>query len=220
MRTYTDYKNILELKEEGYSRSQIARKLDLPSSTVRDIIKRYPAGVGQLEESRVLKTLQCEFESRPRYQFRNYTEQDFIEAVKSSINLREVLTKLNIVPGGGNYKTLKDKIKSYGLDTSHFLGQATNKGRSHNHAHKKPLELILVKHCNYSSTALKLRLIKEEILPKECTNCKNKEWNSLPIPLELHHINGNNLDNRIENLQVLCPNCHAQTDNYRRRKIK
>ena len=47
-----------------------------------------------------------------------------------------------------------------------------------------------------------------------------KSWLGAKIPLELHHINGDNTDNRIENLQLLCPNCHALTDNYRGKNIK
>ena len=48
----------------------------------------------------------------------------------------------------------------------------------------------------------------------------NYEWNGLPIPLELNHINGKNIDNRIENLEILCPNCHAQTEHYRGKSKK
>lgn len=40
------------------------------------------------------------------------------------------------------------------------------------------------------------------------------EWLGAPIPLQVHHINGNTTDNRLENLQYLCPNCHSQTDNF------
>lgn len=50
--------------------------------------------------------------------------------------------------------------------------------------------------------------------------CGNTEWLDKHIPLELHHINGNHKDNRLSNLQLLCPNCHALTDNYRGKNIK
>ena len=53
----------------------------------------------------------------------------------------------------------------------------------------------------------------------QCECCKNVEWNGRPIPLEVHHINGDNTDNRLENLQILCPNCHALTENWRGKNI-
>ena len=53
-----------------------------------------------------------------------------------------------------------------------------------------------------------------KFVPYECSECKISKWNNKPITLQLHHINGNNKDNRFENLCLLCPNCHTQTDTY------
>jgi hypothetical protein len=61
---------------------------------------------------------------------------------------------------------------------------------------------------------LKLKLIEEGLKEHKCENCENGEWMGLPIPIELHHLDGSG-DNNLENLQILCPNCHAQTHNYK-----
>ncbi len=77
------------------------------------------------------------------------------------------------------------------------------------------LEDILKENTVYGSTLLKKRLINEGLKENKCEKCGISEWNNKPITLELHHINGNRYDNRLENLQILCPNCHALTPNYR-----
>ena len=64
------------------------------------------------------------------------------------------------------------------------------------------------------SHKLKQKLLKENLIENKCAICGINEWLGQPIVLQLHHINGDNTDNRIENLQLLCPNCHSQTDNY------
>lgn len=74
-----------------------------------------------------------------------------------------------------------------------------------------PLDEILQNGTNYRTDALKKRLIKEGLKEYKCERCGIIEWNNEEIVLELHHINGNHFDNRLENLQILCPNCHSQT---------
>jgi Zn finger protein HypA/HybF involved in hydrogenase expression len=83
-----------------------------------------------------------------------------------------------------------------------------------------PLELVLVENLNYGRCHLKRRLISLGLLNYYCANpeCGLTEWLGKPISLQLDHINGVNNDNRLENLRLLCPNCHSQTDTYSGKK--
>lgn len=150
-----------------------------------------------------------------------YSDNQLIEAVNDSISYAQVLKKLNLKPAGGNYKRLKHNIERLNLDISHFKGQAWNKGIKYkNFSKSQSLETILVENSTYRSTSsLKLRLLTENLKEAKCECCGNAEWMGKPIALELHHINGISSDLRLENLQILCPNCHAQTDNYRGKNI-
>lgn len=81
------------------------------------------------------------------------------------------------------------------------------------------MELLLVKDSNISSYRLKNRLFKENILKNECSKCGlGNIWLGEPISLQLEHKNGNHSDNRLENLCILCPNCHSQTPTFCRSK--
>jgi 5-methylcytosine-specific restriction endonuclease McrA len=79
----------------------------------------------------------------------------------------------------------------------------------------KSLEDILVEDSTYTNnTSLKKRLLESNLLEYKCSICGINEWQGKPLSLQLDHINGNNKDNRIENLRLLCPNCHSQTDTF------
>ena len=148
-----------------------------------------------------------------------YTKKDLIEAVKTSQSKRQVLIKLGLAPAGGNYETLNKNIAKYGLDTSHFLGQCWREGQKGPLQEPEPLKTILVKNRHFTSSRLRKRLISEGLKSRKCEHCGRVTWQKQPIPLELNHINGNKWDNRLENLEILCPNCHALTPNYRGKNI-
>ena len=147
-----------------------------------------------------------------------YTETELIDAVSKSTSMRKTLLNLGVAPYGGNYEVLKKAIRHFDLDVSHFKGQAWNKGLRL--PAKKALGEYLVKNSNISSYKLKSRLLRERLFELECSNCKNTTWLNQSIPLELDHINGDNRDNRLANLRLLCPNCHALTPTYRSKNRK
>ena len=152
-----------------------------------------------------------------------YTKELLEEVVKKCGSFRQVLFQLGLKEAGGNYKNIQTRIKQFEIDTSHFHGQIWGKGKTWSKV--KDLSEILVENSTYtsglprSSYSLKNRLFKLDYKEKVCEMCDNTEWMGKPIPLELHHINGNKFDNRIENLQILCPNCHSFTDNYRAKNM-
>lgn len=145
---------------------------------------------------------------------RKYTDQQFIDAVKNNFSVRNVLKSLGLAPAGGSYKLFHARVKKLGLDTSHFTGQGHLKGKSNTWVVKIPLIDILVENSTYNSNNLRRRLISEGLLPNQCSKCKLTDWLGEPITLHLDHISGDNTDNRLENLRLLCPNCHSQTPTY------
>ena len=152
---------------------------------------------------------------------RKQTDDQFISAVKTSKSYAEVIRKLGLKVAGSNYDTIKRKIKEFNLDTSHMTGSGWNIGLKFIPNKAQPLSEILVVNSTFVNTyQLKKRLLKEGLKEHKCEICKQTEWLGKPIPLELHHVNGIKDDLRIENLQILCPNCHAQTDNYRGKVLK
>lgn len=145
------------------------------------------------------------------------SEQEYRDAAKNSFSFAGMCRYLGLGAFGANYRRLHKAIDEYGIDVSHFTGQGWNVGMIFNpmDKKKKSLDEILIENSDYDNTnTLKNRLFNEGVKEERCEKCGLTEWNGEPIPLQLHHINGNRRDNRLENLQILCPNCHAQTDNF------
>ena len=143
------------------------------------------------------------------------TKTDYENAAKTSQSIAGMCRYFGLKPCGGNYKIIHKAIKEYDLDISHFTGQGWNSGLKFKPFEEKPIDKILVANSSYQSFKLKRRLLQKGLKKHICEQCGLIEWQGKPIPLELHHKNGNNRDNRIENLLLLCPNCHALTESYR-----
>ena len=141
--------------------------------------------------------------------WRSFSKEELQQIVQNSQSFREVAQKLGYAKdGGGTIKSLHKMCDELSLDTSHFLGQAWNK-------ENYDYELFTINSVKKNGITTLNPLIK--LRGRKCECCGLESWLNQPINLEIHHINGDRTDNRLENLQLLCPNCHSYTDNWRGR---
>ena len=142
-----------------------------------------------------------------------YTREVLQDAVENSVSIAGVLRHLGLSITGGSHAHLSRRIKRFGIDTSHFTGQAHNKGKRS--ANRLSWEQILVLRAPGSGRVKPRKLRKalvEAGVPYSCQVCGLGDvWNGTPMILHVDHINGNHWDSRKENLRFLCPNCHSQT---------
>lgn len=152
---------------------------------------------------------------------RSWSEEQLRNAVQESYSVRAVLKKLSLVPAGGNYVQIQQAIADYDIDRSHFKGSAWNKDLVGITSPRTPLNEVLCKGSRIQSFKLKARLFHANLKPRYCEQCG---WSKIAedgrLPLELDHINGDRYDNRLENLRILCPNCHSLQATHRGRNKK
>lgn len=137
----------------------------------------------------------------------NKTKEELQEVALKVTSIAGFLRELglNEYRAGGNYHTAKKYLQKYGINTDHWKGKGWNKNEQtkdwSQYTNNSRLKINLIKHRGH-----------------KCEMCKNEKWNNFPISLEVHHIDGNRVNNELDNIQLLCPNCHSITDNYKNKK--
>ncbi|HSW37500.1 MAG TPA: HNH endonuclease [Candidatus Saccharimonadales bacterium] len=148
---------------------------------------------------------------------RSWEDEALVQAVKESFSIRMVIQKLGLIPAGGNYQQVKRRIAELTLDITHFTGMGWNTGvRKRTMVPALPIEELLVENSLAQSYKLKNRLFLLGLKEAKCELCGWAERSpDGRIPVELDHINGTHSDNRLENLRILCPNCHSLQPTHR-----
>ena len=133
--------------------------------------------------------------------WKNFSIEEIKQIVQESSSNREVAKKLGYNPnGGGTLSSLHKMYVELNIDISHFKGQGWNK------------DLIDLKSFDLNTYKKNGKTLREPLVKmrgRKCEICGTTEWLNKPINLEVHHINGDRSDNRLENLSLVCPNCHS-----------
>ncbi|CAM5531735.1 HNH endonuclease signature motif containing protein [Streptomyces abikoensis] len=145
-----------------------------------------------------------------------WTKEILESAVAASTNMHEVLRRLGLEAVGGHHTNISRRVRMYGISTSHF------ETRSRKGKRKRTLAEVLTEqdpaHARRENSGLLRRAMLKLGVAERCAMCGMEAlWQGYPLPLEVDHIDGDWRNNRIENLRLVCPNCHSTTDSYRGR---
>ena len=151
--------------------------------------------------------------------FSKYTNKEIKDILNESKSLKESILKFGYKrANSGTYNIIKKECKLRNIDIPkyNYFGE----GLIEFIKKEKDNSEIFIENSDYSRSSLKKRIIRDYLIEYKCSGCGLDKWNNKYISLHLEHINGINNDNRIENLTLLCPNCHSQTDTFSGKKNK
>ncbi|NJP32148.1 HNH endonuclease signature motif containing protein [Micromonospora thermarum] len=145
-----------------------------------------------------------------------YTPEALAEAAAAAHSVTEVMRLLGVRLSGGSHAHISRQLKRFGIDTSHFTGQAHNRGRRGERRTTSSQLLVRLPEGSRRTPGTRLKWALGTIgVPDECEECgTGAVWRGRPLTLHVDHVNGDFLDNRPPNLRLLCPNCHSQTPTY------
>lgn len=142
--------------------------------------------------------------------YNSFSDEGFSQKVAESISMQDLQRRLGYQTiSGGSYQKIYKRIEDLGLDISHWTGQGWNKGNYDYSRYKKNSKI---------GTGLRASAPIIALRGHKCENCGLEEWNGIPIPLQIHHKDGDHYNNELTNILLLCPNCHAQTNTYCNKK--
>jgi hypothetical protein len=148
-----------------------------------------------------------------------YSPEALAAAVAGSQSVAGVMRALGIKPAGGSHFYISRRIREAGLDTSHFLGSGWRRGRPGRKRRPEELLVVLPPGSTRTKAPQLRRAMLESGIEHACAACgTGPTWRGSPLTLAVDHVSGDWLDNRLSNLRFLCPNCHAQTSTWCRRK--
>ncbi len=145
----------------------------------------------------------------------NTSKEELQELLDNSDSVSDVLRSFGLNPASGNHRTLRERVKLDDLSLEELNQNLKVAQRKRGKLKKVSSSTLLVKNSKVGSSKLKKRILDEGLLENKCSMCGiGPEWNGKALVLQLDHINGDSTDNRIENLRIVCPNCHTQTETF------